>query len=412
MTKKVYFEPAGYVDQSQRELFDFPPEGYEFIVPRINRLDEAVTSDFFLSRLYGFFAWELPFNQLPLHLLKARLDSGWKRPPAGSVLTYSYNHIVFRKEPWLCQMEHLPLLLGRQASLLRRWRGVIERSFRSPWCRGIICWGEAGRRQIVANLDASGFEHKIEIVPLAVRPRTIPPRVRDDGAVRILFVGTGNTPAGFDLKGGKEVIEAFRLLGGQYPNLELVMRSDMPEEWKRRCRAMPNVRLIERKIPWRALERLYADSDIFLNAALFPGYHVAVLDAMSYGLAVVTTAYGDSRERVRDGENGLLVDTSPGLPEFGEGYLPARLTNLRGDWDRANRRVDERIVRGLVEKTRLLIEDGDLRLRLATTGRHDVEQGRLSIAARNAKLKRIFDEAVGERQVTSGGAGFTTRQVS
>ena len=396
MATQVYFEPLGYIDQSQREMFDFPPEGYQFVLPRLGVGERLILNDFVLSGIYPWLDRLCRLARVPHLLLKAYVDSLRRQPPPGTALTYAYNHIVFRREPWLCQVEFPTNLVARDVSILRRWKGVVERAFASPWCRKIIAWGEEGRQALLRSLDCRPFQHKIEVVPLGVRKRDFVKAYRNDGKVRLLFVGSGNRSGEFHLKGGKEAIEAFLRLSHRYDNLTFVLRSDMPPYWRRRCQALLNVKIIDRPIPWSEMEEEYKAADIFVHAALFPGYHVAPLDAMSYELPVVATDYGDVREKVEDSVTGFLVPKSSRIPDLGEGGLPARHTRLRGVVEKSYRTLDEEIVRGLVEKASILIEDAALRRRMGMAGRREVEEGRLSIGRRNAQLKRIFEEAIAQ----------------
>ena len=396
MATKVFFEPLGYIDRSQREMFDFPPQGYQFVLPKLGVRDRVLINDLVLS-VYPWLDRLFRLVRVPHLLLKSYVDSLTRRPPPGTALTYAYNHIVFRKEPWVCQVEFPTNLVARDIGILRRWRGVVERAFASPWCRKIIAWGEEGRQALLGSLDCRPFQEKIEVVPLVVRKREFVKSYPNGGKIKLFFVGSGNRSGEFHIKGGKEAIEAFARLSRRYDNLCFVIRSDMPPQWKRRCQEMPNARVIDRQIPWQELEEEYRTADIFLHAALFPGYHVAPLDAMSYELPVVVTDYGDVREKVQDGATGFLVPKSSRIPDLGEGGLPARHTRLRGLVEKGYRTLDEEIVQGLVEKTSILIESPELRRRMGMAGRREVEEGRLSLARRNAQLKRIFDEATGRR---------------
>ena len=391
--KSIFFEPLGYIDQSMLELFDHPPEGYEFVIHRQGLRDRVVTNDTFINRAYPVIERLLRWGGIPDRLLKAYVDSHLRRPPPGTALTYAYNHLVFRPEPWICQVEFPTNLIGRDIRILRRWKHVIERAFASPWCRKIIAWGEEGKQALLRSLDSSAFTHKIEIVPLVVRKREFIKSYEEDGRIKLLFVGSGNRSGDFYLKGVKETLEAFRRLSSKYDNLTFVIRSDMPREWKQRSDVLPNFRVIDHRIPWADLEKEYKTADIFVHAALFPGNHVAPLDAMSFEVPVVAVDYGDCREKIQDGVTGLLVPKSPDIPDIGENGLPARHTHLRPLVERAYRTLHKDVVQGIVEKCSILIENPQLRRRMGAAGRHQVENGYLSIEARNQNLKRIFDEA-------------------
>lgn len=57
----------------------------------------------------------------------------------------------------------------------------------------------------------------------------------------------------------------------------------------------------------KALLELYLSADIFVLPSYWEGYGIVLLEAMSHGLAVVSTTAGAIPEVVRDGETGLLV---------------------------------------------------------------------------------------------------------
>lgn len=58
--------------------------------------------------------------------------------------------------------------------------------------------------------------------------------------------------------------------------------------------------------------------------------------------------------------------------------------------------TDRKVVEELVEKTSVLIEDAELRRKMGKFSRREVETGKLSIEKRSEKLKRLFDQAVGD----------------
>ena len=58
--------------------------------------------------------------------------------------------------------------------------------------------------------------------------------------------------------------------------------------------------------------------------------------------------------------------------------------------------IDSKVVEDLVEKTSILIENEELRRKMGRAGRQEIETGKFSIKKRNKKLKRIFDEAIGD----------------
>jgi glycosyltransferase involved in cell wall biosynthesis len=55
------------------------------------------------------------------------------------------------------------------------------------------------------------------------------------------------------------------------------------------------------------MPKLYADSDIYLNASEVDNQPVSILEAFASGLPVISTPAGDIPSMVRHGETGLIV---------------------------------------------------------------------------------------------------------
>ena len=95
------------------------------------------------------------------------------------------------------------------------------------------------------------------------------------------------------------------------------------------------------------------------------------------------------------------MDGSASVPyyEAAGTWIPSVVTSRRGEFNRAIRRVDPRVVDDLAVALVRLIEDAEQRRAMGRAARQDVERGRHSIGRRNEKLKKIFDE------VTDGADG-------
>ena len=170
----------------------------------------------------------------------------------------------------------------------------------------------------------------------------------------------------------------------------MVVRSDMPAEIKKKYKGIPGLRIIDTIIPWPELEYEFQTADIFL----FPGHHtpfMTLLDAMSYELPVIATNAYANAELVTDGETGLVIDCSKNIPYFLENYVPGGSTP---QFRKAILHRDDDVVKELVDKTSLLIDNTELRRAMGKEGRERVENGRFSIKHRNILLKKIFNEAI------------------
>lgn len=104
--------------------------------------------------------------------------------------------------------------------------------------------------------------------------------------------------------------------------------------------------------------RFLADKDIFLMASTKEGWPVSIMEAMACGLPVISTDIGDIAALLGQGEDGLLVDDTEGIPAAVERLLdPAVYADIsrRGvdrvvgyDADEAARRVGA-LMRSLIE---------------------------------------------------------------
>jgi glycosyltransferase involved in cell wall biosynthesis len=371
-----------------RQLIPFPPDGYEFVTR--NGLDVRF-SERASSHQLAYSAMAKLCLRLPVPLMKARWDSLTKRPPAGASLTFACNHLVFRKEPWVVDIGRIWEVIGFNLRHFRRYQAVVEAAFADDNCKGVLCWTKFSRNTCLSNLDCRGFKHKFTAVPLAVAPRDFVKNF-DDNRVRLFFIGSANLAGQFELRGGKEVLEAFELLSLKYQNIELVIRSDISPEIKKRYRRQlsnPRVRIIDGLLPWREVEQLYQTSDIFFFPCHYESWQIT-LEAMSYELPVISIALEGVSEFVKDGETGFLVPESERVPQVEDG-LP--VSQVYPQVIRALEDPDPRLVYDLVKKASLLIENQALRRKMGAAGRRRVEHGENSLAYRNARLKEVFDRA-------------------
>jgi glycosyltransferase involved in cell wall biosynthesis len=399
MLTKVYLDPAGRVHSLLAEMVDYPPEGYEFVVqPWGGTAGAILRSDFV------YYPVALTLRRLfPLHLLKPYLERFFRRPPPGTALTYAYGHPIFRPEPWVLDVEWVTQLAGFSGSHLARWKGFIERALGSVHCGRILCWTEATRSGLLRNLDCRRFEWKLEVVPRAVRPKRFA-KAPTHEKVRLLFLGSANIRWEFENKGGREVLAAFEILKRKYSDVQLVVRAYAPLEVKRKYGRCPDITIIDRVVPREMLEQELKAADIFV----LPAYHtpgMAFLEAMSYELPVVTIGALANAEIVRDGATGIVLPYTD-RPEY---YVGNGAPNP--DIARVLKRSgpDRTAVEGLVRSISTLIEDAELRRAMGRAGRWEVEHGKFSITRRNEKLKRIFDEAIGDGE-RQGGASVGLRR--
>jgi glycosyltransferase involved in cell wall biosynthesis len=184
----------------------------------------------------------------------------------------------------------------------------------------------------------------------------------------------------------------FIILRRNYPDLELVVRSDMPQADLEYYQNIPGLRIINKVIPRAELEQEFMTADIFVLPS-HGTYPYTLMEAMSYELPVVTLKAFANTEFIEDGRTGLVVEPSLKIPYY---YKDTAHPNFgAAEFREAIRTPDPQVADELVHKVSLLIEHSWLRRKLGKAARQEVESGKLSRAVRNEKLKKIFDEATG-----------------
>ena len=384
-TKKVFLDTAWKEHSLLRELASYPPDGYEFLTGSSSAsLFHMVGKASFMYELKRVIIDPL----IPLNLFKSAVDKVVERRPPGAVLTYASQHLVFRPEPWVLEVELVHALAGGGLWGFNWYKELIERTLASSYCKRIITWTEAGKKTLLTNLKCTPFADKIEVVYIARRPNQgFNKRYNHSSKVKLLFVNSSNIPGQFDMKGGREVVNAFISLKKKYDNLELVLRSDVPHSVKKQIQGVPGLKLIDQVIPWESLEEEFKTADIYL----FPSHitpTMSILDAMSYELPVVTIDAYANAELVEDGKTGFVARRSSSIP-YDNFYFGL---SSRREFLRAIKQPNNGVVSQLAEKVSALIENPELRRKMGKAGRWEVEHGKFSIEKRNQKLKKIFDE--------------------
>jgi glycosyltransferase involved in cell wall biosynthesis len=172
------------------------------------------------------------------------------------------------------------------------------------------------------NLRWGADPAKIDVVyPGWPTPPPIDRRGRE--TYTFLFVGTD-----FERKGGFEVIEAFDAVFARHPEARLVLVSPDPRAlhpdrvhhaWvpeARRARVLARLAVLEAagrivRHPLLPQERLYAKlypaADAFVMPSHAEGFGFTNVEALSFGLPVISSRVGAIPEAVEDGRTGLLV---------------------------------------------------------------------------------------------------------
>ena len=112
------------------------------------------------------------------------------------------------------------------------------------------------------------------------------------------------------------LIRAFQIAVQSYPQMHLLMVGDGDQ--KKEAEALIANNEIKNKITLQGFRQdvpdLLAAADIFVLPSLWEGLPIGLLEAMAMGKAVIASKVDGTMEIVKDGENGILIETDDLVP--------------------------------------------------------------------------------------------------
>jgi glycosyltransferase involved in cell wall biosynthesis len=306
---------------------------------------------------------------------------------------------TYGQNPWLLEIEDpttlfFPMIQNGNTSRLHirksAYYPIVKALLESESCQGILTHMHSTAQLVPRLFQSETISKKVVHVPLGVPlPKTWQHHEEQgpDDPIHLLFINSWcQVPSNFYLRGGLDILEAFAILRQRFPQLRLTLRTGLPPIKPRYHRIIEAgwVRVINRFLSPREMAKLHAGSHIFLLPAARV-HIVSLLQAMSYGLAVVASDGWGIEEYLNHERNGLIVKGRYGKVSWADeqsGLLRENYTPMY--------KADRHVVEGLVEAISRLVEDHQLRARLGRAARTDVET-RFSLEQWNLGLQAAFD---------------------
>jgi glycosyltransferase involved in cell wall biosynthesis len=250
---------------------------------------------------------------------------------------------------------------------------VGETNMFYPWvpqlCRRLILWGIGGadRFIVLTQFWRDYFASLLRLPPnrllLLPNPANIPECVPDRlhrRGLRLLFLGRMS-----EMKGAFDSIRAFAQLPDEvrsHCSLTLAGDGEVDAVASLAAQSGCSERVsIRAWVGPKEVEALLRDSDLFLLPSYAEGMSMALIEAMSWALAVVTTDVGGAQAFLKHGNNGILL-------------APGDVTGISG---------------AICE----LYHDPQKRVDLGTAARKTMRQ--FAIEGYMAKLSALYEELAG-----------------
>ena len=225
-----------------------------------------------------------------------------KQREAGSI---SFNRFLRTSKPYCIILEN-PYALVNYADKRMNYY-IAKRKLRTLFSdtnlREIICISDACKESVSLVYDSIPKRIKItRLYPLVQRGELTKKYGRE---INLLFI-TSN----FWLKGGGEIIEAFKVVRKKYNRDDIKLTVVTPLEKisskvKEKLKSL-QIDLIDYKLSKEELNDLYDGAHIILNPTRMDSFSLVTLEAIKYGCAYIGTNLYAIPEMITDQENGFL----------------------------------------------------------------------------------------------------------
>jgi glycosyltransferase involved in cell wall biosynthesis len=298
---------------------------------------------------------------------------------------------------WVCSLAHFAEACAFDiagAPIPRSLRvAYVKRLFSKPNFKKLIFWSNAAYESLSSygGIDPATLSGKDAVVYPAVR-RIPDELVRyGDGNLRLLFSGW------FFRKGGVHVIDAFERARRRYPGISLTVCCDerfdfntpnrsLRDEYLHKVKTLPGIVNKGRISREELMTEVYPDTDIFLMPSYVETFGMAVVEAMAFGIPVISTNHFAIPEIIEDQVTGLLIDTARfDCDRLFRGYTVREIP----------RDFREYMTDAVYSQMCRLIESVELRRSIGQAALN-VARTKFSFDRRNATMSEVYRQAVAD----------------
>lgn len=361
---RVYFQyPWKYSGHSYyKYLIESPSRDIEYVNKKEDSGVIVGKNKFILSNKFKY-AVKGILNYLKISFPNARLS-----PPGNYDLIHCAHCLSNNQDkPWVADFEsEWQLYVGNKT---KASRDKVKKILLRDNCKKIIAWTELAKQEILREFP--NLEKKVEVVYSAVPLPNI--KRRKHSGINLLFVGRY-----FYAKGGCEALEVIDHLTKKYENVYGIFISEVPKKILDIYKKNKKIKIYGLMPQKRLFNEIYNVSDILVYPGYGDTFGFAILEAMSFGIPIVTTNNSSKKELVGNDERGILIKPPVvkwmnGLPTFED---------------------RKRFIQDLSNETELLVKNKLLRKKMTKNCLREVRTGKFSIIERNRKMERIYKEAL------------------
>jgi glycosyltransferase involved in cell wall biosynthesis len=348
-----------------QEYCQFAPQGYEYsFIDRSPHLSDKIIS----SSAKGFYAFfddpSVSIIEAPIFPVNTRKN--WIYTPAEFTATANFG--IFG------------LPLPRTLRLL-----AVEKILKKDNFKKLVFKSHAGLstlKKYAKNIDPVILD-KCEVVYPCINLSGIEKNFSEE-QFNILFVGD------FFRKGGANLVDVFEQLHSKYPHIRLniigntqfdTTNKTLIDTYQKKITNHPAIVHKKVKRP-ELLNDIYPKADAFVSPTYQETFGFAILEAMSFGIPIISCAHFAIPEIIEDEHSGLLIDTDHF--EFISQFKGYSIKNIPADFHQyMNEQLYKRLER--------LVTDHHLCKSLSDNALVQCQE-KFSPLGRANKMKNIYDE--------------------
>ncbi|MBT6690048.1 glycosyltransferase family 4 protein [archaeon] len=358
---QVYLQYPLRVSDSQyyKSMIDNPPHGVKYV---IGNNKTGMLSDKKSFLLFGFLKRQIRFwtEKFNLIIPNAHLSRGVENC---DLIHCAHCLSKNTDKPWVLDVESLWQLWISGRGKVGSRREVLRYLERDN-CKKIIAWTEATRKDIVNMFPE--VRDKVEVVYYAMPEQKV--KQRKKGEELVLFFSGRH----FYSKGGLHATEVMDRLTKKYPNIGGAINGAIPSEIKERYSGNRKLEF-HGLMPYKDVLKLYRDADIFVYPGYSDSFGFVFMDAMAFGVPIVTVDGFARKEIVTERKTGFVIDATRHIER---------------------NKLDEGIIAQMIEKIEMLIKNKTLRNKMSKNCIREISSGKFAIKERNRKIKNIYTNAI------------------
>jgi glycosyltransferase involved in cell wall biosynthesis len=360
---KVYLQYPWKVSDSQyyKSIIENPPKNV--VYKNVRKKEGMIVSKKFL--LFNFIkrqirSWTEKFNVTLPNSRLTKTNEEFDLIHCAHCLSKNTN------KPWVADFESWwqMWISGRET---KRGHEEVLKLLKRDACKKIIAWTPYVKQEIEKQFPE--IKDKIEIVTYAIPFKKFEKKEKKQKV--LLFVSRY-----FFEKGGLHTLEVFDRITKKEKDVEAIFVSNTPSYIRERYFNNKKIKIYDLMPYSNLVKDIFPMADIFVYPGYSDTFGFTFVDALAFGLPIITIEGFSRRYLVNDKKTGFVIKK--------EEEIDIKKIGIN----------EEKLIQEMIKKTLEMLKNEKLLKEMSRNCIEEVEHGKFSIKERNKKLKRIYELAL------------------